>query len=95
MEEAASQRVAAATKNVPVYWHTITSGGAGNIASSTISRQIQVLNEDFAPSGFAFKLVETDVTNNANWYTRAELGSSVESQMKNALRKGGANALVS
>lgn len=95
IQEHESQRVsaAAASKSVQVYWHTITSGSAGSLSSSAIQQQIQVLNQDYASYGFTFTLAGTDTTNNANWYSGAEPDTTAESQMKNALRKGGAGAL--
>ncbi|KAL9934686.1 hypothetical protein V8E36_006461 [Tilletia maclaganii] len=84
---------ALATRNVPVYWHTITSGSSGSISSSQINSQINVLNQDYSGSGYSFYLAGTDSTSNANWFTRMDDGTSYEYQMKTALRKGGANAL--
>ncbi|HWO22681.1 MAG TPA: zinc metalloprotease [Kofleriaceae bacterium] len=77
---------------VPVYWHIIKSGsGTGGVTASQISSQISVLNAAYAGTSFSFSLVSTDTTNNGTWYTCS--GGSCESQMKNALRKGGSNAL--
>ncbi|WP_206790186.1 zinc metalloprotease [Amycolatopsis sp. MtRt-6] len=84
---------AAAAVSIPVYFHVITSGSAGNIPAATISKQISVLNSAYASSGFSFSLVSTDYTNNATWYNGITDGTSAERNMKNALRKGGANAL--
>lgn len=95
IQENSASRVAAATKNVQVYWHTITSGSAGSLSTSAIQQQIQVLNQDYANYGFSFSLAGTDTTNNANWYSGAEPDTSAETQMKNALRKGNAGSLVS
>lgn len=75
---------------VPVYFHVITNtSGAGDVSDAQIANQIAVLNAAF-PS-FAFTLVDTDRTANNTWYTSS--GGSSETQMKNALREGGANAL--
>ncbi|KAL9934696.1 hypothetical protein V8E36_006471 [Tilletia maclaganii] len=84
---------ALATRNVPVYWHTITSGSSGSISSSQINSQINVLNQDYSGSGYSFYLAGTDSTSNANWFTRMDDGNYYEYQMKTSLRKGGANAL--
>jgi len=81
--------VAYATKTIRVYVHVITNtSGQGNPGSSAINNQINVLNAAYAASGWSFSLVSTDVTANNTWYTCS--GGSCESQMKSALRKGGA-----
>jgi hypothetical protein len=84
---------AAATGGViPVYWHTITnSAGQGAPTGQQISDQITVLNAAYVSSGFSFELVAVDSSANNSWYTCT--GGSCETQMKNALRQGGANAL--
>jgi hypothetical protein len=84
---------AAAAVSIPVYFHVITSGSTGNLPATTISKQISVLNSAYASSGFSFSLVSTDYTNNSTWYNGITDGTSAERNMKNALRKGGANAL--
>ena len=76
---------------VNVYWHVINNGtslGQGNIPSSQITEQINVLNTAYSPWGWTFHLVATDRTTNASWYTCS--GGSCETQMKNALRQGSA-----
>ncbi|MET9001437.1 zinc metalloprotease [Amycolatopsis sp. Hca4] len=83
----------AAATSIPVYFHVITSGSTGNLPAATISKQISVLNSAYAPSGFSFSLVSTDYTNNSTWYNGITDGTTAERNMKNALRKGGANAL--
>ena len=83
----------AAAVSIPVYFHVITSGSTGNLPASTISKQISVLNSAYASSGFSFSLVSTDYTNNSTWYNGITDGTSAERNMKNSLRKGGANAL--
>ena len=90
---ARSAEAAAAAVSVPVYFHVITSGSTGNLPAATISKQISVLNSAYASSGFSFSLVSTDYTNNSTWYNGITDGTSAERNMKNSLRKGGANAL--
>ncbi|HEY3472917.1 MAG TPA: zinc metalloprotease [Amycolatopsis sp.] len=84
---------APAAVSIPVYFHVITSGSTGNLPASTISKQISVLNSAYSASGFSFTLVSTDYTNNSTWYNGITDGTSAERNMKNALRKGGKNAL--
>jgi hypothetical protein len=81
-----------ASRNIPVYWHTIRSGtGAGGVTSQQINDSISVLNAAFAGTSFSFTLVATTTTNNGTWYTCS--GGACETQMKSALRQGGSNAL--
>ncbi len=89
----------ATTVTVNVYFHVITStSGAGNISDGMIADQIQVLNDSYsgltggANTKFRFQLAATDRTANNTWWT-AGYGSTAETQMKTALRKGGAGDL--
>jgi Pregnancy-associated plasma protein-A len=73
---------------INVHVHVITaSNGAGAPTNAMITNQISVLNAAFAATGWQFQLASTDVTANDAWYTVA-YGSTAETQMKNALRKG-------
>lgn len=81
------------TTTVNVYVHVITnSAGAGAPTTTQITNQISVLNAAYAARGFQFNLVSTDVTANNSWYT-AGPDTSAETQMKNALHKGGKSDL--
>jgi hypothetical protein len=81
-----------ASRNIPVYWHIIrSSSGAGGVTSQQISDSLAVLNAAYAGTSFSFTLVATDTSNNDAWYTTS--GGTGETQMKNALRQGGSNAL--
>jgi hypothetical protein len=77
---------------VPVYVHRIhPAAGGGSVTDSQIAQQISILNAAYAGTSFSFTLTQVDDTNNSSWYTCT--GGSCETQMKNALRKGGSNAL--
>jgi hypothetical protein len=91
--QAMSGVVHAQGASIPVYFHVIrTSTGTGGVTTTQINNQINVLNNAYAAAGFSFYLAGTDTTNNSTWYTAGH-GTSAESQMKNALRKGTASAL--
>ncbi|KAG8780124.1 hypothetical protein FRC12_023422 [Ceratobasidium sp. 428] len=81
---------------IPVYFHVIQAGTAlsqGNVPDSQISNQISVLNKAYSGTGLTFSLASTDHTTNADWFNSVGPSSSSQTTMKNALRKGGANAL--
>lgn len=73
---------------IDVYFHVITDGTKGALTDSEIASQMSVLNQAYSTSGFSFRLVSTDRTNNATWYNGLTYGSTAESQMKSTLRKG-------
>jgi hypothetical protein len=78
---------------VPVYWHVIHKGSTGMLPQSMIDASIDVLNDSYAgltggaPTDFQFLLLATDYTDNASWYDDCDV-TSVETQMKTALRQG-------
>ena len=74
--------------NVNLHIHVImSSSGLGNVSSTMIQSQVNVLNQDFNSSSFQFLVKSVDYTQNDQWYTMG-YGSSAESLAKNALRKG-------
>jgi hypothetical protein len=79
---------------INVYWHTLTNnaGTSGAVSASAIDDQIDVLNDAYAPWGWSFNLVSTDVTANTTWFG-AGPGTNAERNMKQALRQGGADDL--
>ena len=84
--------LAVGSVTIDVHMHVITDGTRGNVSSTTISKQISVLNGAFSGSPFKFRLASTDRTNKAAWYN-LKMGSSAEKAMKSALRKGDAGDL--
>jgi hypothetical protein len=81
------------TATVPVWFHVITDGAAGNLTSAQIDAQVDVLNETFgggeggADTGFEFDLAGVTRTDNAAWFASASGGA--EATMKQTLRQGG------
>jgi hypothetical protein len=89
----ASAAPAAAVTTVSVHIHVIKStNGQGTIPQSEIDAQIGVLNQAYAPSGFAFEILSTDTTANDAWYV-AQPGTTAEKAMKQTLRLGTADDL--
>ena len=84
----AARDVSAGVLNV--YFHVVTDGTNGELRDSEISAQMRVLNNAFAPWGWAFNLVSTDRTVNAEWFADCY---SDGRQMKNALHQGTADDL--
>ncbi|KAF5359435.1 hypothetical protein D9756_003472 [Leucocoprinus leucothites] len=81
---------------IPVYFHVIqkdTSLAGGNVPDSQLNAQISVMNQAYAGSGLTFSLAGIDHTTNANWFNQVGPSSSLQTQMKSSLRKGGVNAL--
>jgi hypothetical protein len=79
---------------INVYFHVIRRGTGvsnGDITTTMINNQMNVLNSAYASWGWQFNLVATDRTTNSTWYTGC-YGSS-ETSMKNALRQGTADDL--
>jgi len=75
---------------VPVAVHVIASGVSeadGNLPTTQIDAQIDVLNAAFQPYGFRFVLASISRTVNAAWATGMSDGSANERAMKQALSK--------
>jgi hypothetical protein len=93
MQRRADQGISIQAVSIPVYFHVITStSGQGNLSSTDISRQMNVLNSAYSGTGFSFTLASTDYTANNTWYTMG-YGSTAEKQAKAALRRGSADDL--
>jgi len=80
---------------IQVYFHVIRRGSGisnGDIPTSQITSQINVLNAAYAGTGWSFVLNTVDRTTNTTWYT-AGPGTTAERNMKQALRRGTADDL--
>ena len=80
--------------NISVYFHVVNKGSGianGDVPTSMITNQMNVLNAAFAGTGWSFTLVQTTRTTNTTWYNGC-YGSS-ETAMKAALRQGTADDL--
>jgi hypothetical protein len=77
---------------IPVVWHVIHSGSAGNLSSGDINASVNVLNAAYGASRFSFTLVDTTYTDNSGWYDNCD-SASVEATMKSSLRQGGSDTL--
>lgn len=77
---------------VPVYWHIITTTKGDGDVSGLVPAQMQVLNNAYAGSNFAFELKGVQVIKNNSWHFSA-IESAEEQQMKNTLRRGGPETL--
>lgn len=79
---------------VPVYFHVIQSStnSTGGVNANMINDQMTVLNNAYSGTGISFQLASTDRTTNDAWYT-VQPGTTAETQMKTALRKGGKESL--
>ncbi|KAF8183188.1 metalloprotease [Pholiota molesta] len=79
---------------IQVYFHIITSStGAGQLSLTDVHNQIQVINSDYASTGISFNLKSVTTTANDDWFTNCGPGTSQNTAMKQALRKGGAGDL--
>jgi predicted small secreted protein len=87
--------------NVPVVFHVVASGPSeaeGNVSDEIINEQIRILNESFnggsgaTATPFTFTLVETTRTISPA-LTAMNIGSAIERQVKENLRRGGPETL--
>ena len=75
---------------VNVYFHVVTDGTNGDLRQNDIDGQMRVLNNAYAPWGWAFNLAGVDRTVNADWFNDCYAN---EKPMKNALHQGTAQDL--
>jgi Pregnancy-associated plasma protein-A len=89
---AKSKAPASFSVTVPVWWHVITDGDAGDLSDADIRNQIRVMSNAFAggaggaATGFTFDLVGITRTDDAVWYRLQSAGA--EHEMKKALKRG-------
>jgi hypothetical protein len=82
---------------VPTWVHVVSDGAIGNVPSRAIRDQIEVLNMTFGgfeggfATGFGFELAGITRTDNATWHYGSS--TAIESEMKQALHRGGDNTL--
>jgi len=79
----ANPPAAACTGTIVVAFHVIHSGPTGLLAQPEIDAQIQELNANFAPRGYAFTLGQVDYTDNPAWFNLQN--GADEIAMKSAL----------
>ncbi|KAG2006340.1 metalloprotease [Coprinopsis cinerea AmutBmut pab1-1] len=79
-----------------VVWHVISRDGTpegGDISDAAINDQIGVLNTAFRPTGLRFNLRKVTRHANETWFSFAVPESPIQTEMKTALREGGATDL--
>ena len=69
---------------IPVAFHVVHNSSEGDVTTTQINDQIDVLNTAFAGTAFSFYLASTDYTNSNNWFTRCGQ-TGWEKKMKKAL----------
>ncbi|KAL0949880.1 hypothetical protein HGRIS_009913 [Hohenbuehelia grisea] len=77
-----------AGSKVKVYWSVIynnNSPDGGNIDDASIHHQIKVLNNDFAPVGLSFELVDIKRTYNPSWFNLNYGDYNTERAMKRTI----------
>jgi hypothetical protein len=91
-----------ATVTVPVWFHIIDQGSGfanGDVPDEMIRAQLRVLNDSYsghtggAGSGFGFELAGVTRTTNATWFKSLAIDFELEMQVKQTLRRGGAETL--
>ncbi|TFK61066.1 hypothetical protein BDN72DRAFT_805281, partial [Pluteus cervinus] len=85
--------VASAAHVVNVYFHVIANSTAlagGYVPDSQLHSQVDVLNEGYKTTGISFVLKKITRTINSAWFTNVAPGVQEQTDMKTALRVGGA-----
>lgn len=70
--------------SIPVAFHVITSGNQGNVSSSRLNQQVNVMNQAYSGTGFSFFVDSIEYVDNSSWYTMSP-GSTDERNCKQAL----------
>ncbi|EPQ26160.1 uncharacterized protein PFL1_06368 [Pseudozyma flocculosa PF-1] len=83
-----AQILADAKKSVDVVFHVVHDGKEGNLTSSQINQQVDVLNSDYSKYGFQFALNATNYVDNADWFRNVAPGSTQQDELKNANHRG-------
>ncbi|KAF4575074.1 peptidase M43B family protein [Pleurotus pulmonarius] len=84
--------LSASSPKLNVYWHVISKDDTlegGNVPDSQIAAQIGVLNSAYSSTGLSWVLANTTRTVNAEWFESAGPETSIQADMKAALRQGG------
>jgi len=86
---------ATGSATIPVYFNVISrdsSTDGGFLSVDVIAAQMQALNDAFSSTGLYFDLVQTNYTENADWFDNVQPNSPQEVEMKTSLRPVDANA---
>jgi hypothetical protein len=75
---------------IPVAWHVIHDGAAGDVPGAMLEAQIQVLNDAFGSSGFQFVTSQVNRVDDRRWFTNCY---AQDTRMKRALAVDPANNL--
>ncbi|KAJ3565805.1 hypothetical protein NP233_g7406 [Leucocoprinus birnbaumii] len=82
--------------SIPVHFHVISEDSTvdgGNVPDSQLSAQIDVMNKAYAAAGITWTLAGTTRTVNSDWFNNVGPDGSEQTDMKAALRVGGADTL--
>jgi hypothetical protein len=71
---------------IPVRWHIIHRGQAGNLSEARLKSQVNVLNKAFTPIGFEFKTIEVELNDNPDWFG-IDIETDAVNDMKSSLGK--------
>lgn len=79
-------------QTIDVHFHVIyekDSEAGGNVPDEQLEAQIDVLNEAYSNMGIAWKLADTDRTEDADWFSGVGPDETSQTTMKEKLRVGG------
>ncbi|KAH7107081.1 zincin [Auriculariales sp. MPI-PUGE-AT-0066] len=81
---------------IQTHVHVIRAGDSlsnGNVPDMQVEAQIDVLNKDYARTGYSFKLANINYVTNAKWWNMVAPESDIQAAMKKKLRVGDASVL--